>query len=345
MSEVYSGRQFVGMDLHRRRSVLVRMTASGEHLETVRIVNTGDRLADVMSRAGECPEVVLEATYGWYWAADALAELGASVHLAHPLGVKGFSYRRVKNDARDAADLADLLRMGRLPHAWIAPPATRELRELVRHRAKLVTMRSGCKAEVHAVLAKRGVWVPMTDLFGGEGTLLLDKVELPAPYKARVASLRRLIESLDFEIDVFTKLVCGRLAQHPGYTAIQQIPGIGAVLAAVFVAEIGDVHRFPGPSQLASWAGLTPRHHESDTTVHRGRITKQGSRQVRWAAIESVQMLPDTSYIGAVREKVAHRRGNHNIGAVAAARKQLQLVFYGLRDHQVRALRRGCRVA
>jgi len=66
------------MDLHRRRSALVRMTELGEHLETVRIVNTADRLADVMSRAGESPEVVLEATYGWYWAADALAELGAS---------------------------------------------------------------------------------------------------------------------------------------------------------------------------------------------------------------------------------------------------------------------------
>jgi transposase len=76
--------------------------------------------------------VVLEATYGWYWAADVLAELGASVHLAHPLGVKMFSYRRLKNDQRDAHDLADLLRMGRLPQAWIAPPAARELRELVR---------------------------------------------------------------------------------------------------------------------------------------------------------------------------------------------------------------------
>jgi hypothetical protein len=65
VSELYSGRQFVGMDLHRRRWVLVRMTESGEHLETVRIVNTADQLADVMSRAGECPEVVLEATYGW----------------------------------------------------------------------------------------------------------------------------------------------------------------------------------------------------------------------------------------------------------------------------------------
>jgi hypothetical protein len=136
--EAYAGRQFVGMDLHRRRSVLVRMTAAGEVLERVRIVNDVDGLAAVIGRAGESPEVVLEATYGWYWAVDALREQGARVHLAHPLGVKAFEYRRVKNDERDAADLADLLRMGRLPEAWIAPPATRELRELVRHRAKLV---------------------------------------------------------------------------------------------------------------------------------------------------------------------------------------------------------------
>src|SRR5207248_7176595 len=90
-----------------------------------------------------------------------------------PMGVKGFSYRRVKNDERDAADLADLLRMGRLPEAWIAPPATRELRALVRHRAKLVALRSSVKCQVHAVLAACGVQVPMSDLFGASGQQLL----------------------------------------------------------------------------------------------------------------------------------------------------------------------------
>jgi len=65
--------------------------------------NVPQYLEAVMARAGEAPEVVLEAAYGWYWAADTLAELGATVHLAHPLGVKMFSYRRVKNDQRDAA--------------------------------------------------------------------------------------------------------------------------------------------------------------------------------------------------------------------------------------------------
>src|SRR3954468_3725551 len=166
VSEAYDGKQIVGMDLHRRRSVLVRMTEAGERLETVRITNDPEYLGHVMSRAGESPEDVLEATYGGYWAADALAELGANVHLAHPLGVKMFSYRRVKNDERDAADLADLLRMGRLPEAWIAPPACRELRGWVRHRAKLVGLRSHLKCQVHAVLAGAGVQVVMSDLFG-----------------------------------------------------------------------------------------------------------------------------------------------------------------------------------
>jgi transposase len=154
MSE-YAGQQFVGIDLHRRRSVIVRTTDAGEVLETARIVNDADRLSSVLARAGESPEVVLEATYGWYWAVDVLAEAGAQVHLAHPLGVKGFAYRRVKNDVRDAADLADLLRMGRLPEAYIATPHERELRELVRHRAKFVALRSGLKAQVHGVLASR----------------------------------------------------------------------------------------------------------------------------------------------------------------------------------------------
>ena len=336
MSE-YAGRQFVGIDLHRRRTVLVRTTETGDALEAVRILNDVDSLNAVIARAGEDPEVVLEATYGWYWAVDTLQAAGAQVHLAHPLGVKAFEYRRVKNDFRDAADLADLLRMGRLPEAWIAPPATRELRELVRHRAKLVGLRSGCKAEVHAVLAKCGVRVPMTDLFGLEGTELLDRLRLPAPYEARVQSLQRLIDHLEDEIDLFARLARGKLVADPGYTAVQQLPGVGPILAAVFVAEVGDVTRFTKATQLASWAGLTPKHHESDTHVHRGRITKQGSRLVRWAAVESVKRIGPHTVVGAYKAQVAERRGK-NVGTVAAARKQIELVYYALRDHHVRAL-------
>jgi transposase len=325
------------MDLHRRRSVLVRMTETGEQLETVRISNDPGYLRAVMARAGEAPDVVLEAAYGWYWAADVLAELGAHVHLAHPLGVKMFSYRRVKNDQRDAADLADLLRMGRLPEAWIAPPATRELRGWVRHRAKLVGLRSSLKCQVHAVLAGAGVQVLMSDLFSPGGQELLVRVALAPESRARVDSALRVIAGLDFEIELFGKLVTNRLRSDHGYQAIQHIPGVGPVLAAVFVAEIGDVARFARPAQLASWAGLTPKHRESDTTVHRGPITKQGSRLVRWAAVEAVQRVGGHTRLGQVRDRVGQRRGR-NIGVVAAARELTALVFYGLRDGRVRCL-------
>jgi transposase len=334
--EGYDGRQVVGIDLHRRRSVIVRMTKAGERLDAVRIDNDPVALGLEIAKAGEAPEVVLEATYGWYWAVDVLQEAGAHVHLAHPLGVKGFAYRRVKNDVRDAADLADLLRMGRLPEAWIAPPPVRALREAVRHRAKLVALRSGLKAQVHAVLAKQGVNVAVSDLFGVGGRQLLDGLALDPPFTARVGSLLRLIDALDFEIDTVTRRTGAHLATHPGFRAIQAIDGVGPVLAAVFVAEIGDVTRFPGPAQLCSWAGLTPRHRESDTKVHRGRITKQGNTLLRWAAVEAVQRV-HSGPVGSTRARLAEHRGA-NIAKVAAARKLLTLVYWGLRDGHIRCL-------
>ena len=304
----YDGRRFVGVDLHRRRSVIVQMTPDGQRIgPAVRIDNDPFELARQVALWGESPQVVLEATYGWYWAADVLAEAGATVHLAHPLGVKGFAYRRVKNDERDAADLADLLRMGRLPQAWIAPPEIRGMREAIRHRSKLVAIRSGLKAQVHAVLAKQGVRVAVSDLFGVGGQQLLDDLELDAPFAARVTSLRRLIDAFTFEIDILTKRTSADLKTHPGFQAIQAIRGVGPVLAAIFVAEIGDVTRFARPQQLCSWAGMTPKHRESDTKVHRGRITKQGNPLVRWAAVEAVQTLRDGP-IGHARVSIGERR-------------------------------------
>jgi transposase len=330
-------REYVGIDLHRRRSVIVRKDAGGGLIETVQIDNDPVVLSEVVGRAGECPEVVLEATYGWYWAADVLSEVGAAVHLAHPLG-NNWGNRRVKNDERDAADLVDLLRLGRLAEAWIAPPGLRELRELVRYRAKLVAVRSGLKSGVHAVIAKQGLHFAVSDLFSPTGRVLLDDAPLDEAYRLRVTSLLGLIDHLSSEIDRFAGIVEDVLAGHPGYGAVQQIPGVGPVLAAIFVAEIGDITRFPGPAQLCSWAGLTPRHRESDTHVTRGHITKQGSRLVRWAAVEAVGRQRGPTPIRAFHHHVAERRNSNGIGRVAAARKLLTLVYYGLRDGNIRAL-------
>ncbi len=329
-------KQYVGIDLHRRRSVVVRKDDKGEVLSKVHIDNDPMALAAAVSAAGPNPEVVLEATFGWYWAADVLADLGANVHLAHPLG-NNWGNRRVKNDERDANDLVDLLRMGRLAEAWIAPPAIRELREMTRYRHKLVKLRSGLKAQVHAVMGKNGVLPAWSSMWGPAGTAQLDSLELPMAYSLRLESLRDLIELYGREVEILDRRIQMRLRDDAGYNAIQVIHGVGPVLAAVFVAEIGDVSRFPSPDRLCSWAGLTPRHRESDTKVRRGSITKQGSKMVRWAAVEAISRNHGDGKIKADYRRISERRGR-NIGRVAAARKLLRLVYYGLRDGEIRCL-------
>jgi transposase len=113
---------------------------------------------------------------------------------------------------------------------------------------------------------------------------------------------------------------------------IQTIPGVGPVLAAVFVAELGPVDRFAGAAQVSSWAGLTPKHPDSDLVAHRGRVTKQGSVLVRWAAVEAAHSVPPSAgWLTSKRSGIAERRGR-NIATVAVARRLLTLVYYGLRD-------------
>jgi len=106
--------------------------------------------------------VAVEATYGWYWAVDALLAARFEVHLAHSLGMKALQ-QRVKTDPRDVYELANLLRLGSLPGAYIAPPELRALRELVRHRRQLVRLSTAVKSGVRALLAKHNIaWPPAT---------------------------------------------------------------------------------------------------------------------------------------------------------------------------------------
>jgi len=331
-------RQYVAIDLHSRRSLIVRNNEHGEELEVVRIENDPVALSIALAAAGPEPEVAIEATYGWYWAVDVLQAEGARVHLVDPLGLNWDS-RRVKNDYRDCRELLDRLRLGILPEAWIAPPEVRELRELVRYRAKLVALRTGLKAQVKAVLAKEGLHPPIDDLWGVGGTHYLDGLKLPEAYAIRMQSLRQLVGVYSGEVEKLEREVHGLLADHAGYQAIQALDGVGRVLGAIFVAEIGDVSRFPNPQTLSSWAGLTPKHRESDVKVYRGGVTKRGSPLVRWAAIEAISHIRGGPKLKTDYHRIAARRGK-NIARVAVARKLLTLVYYGLRDGEIRCLAR-----
>ena len=150
-------------------------------------------------------------------------------------------------------------------------------------------------------------------------------------------SLRDLIDVYDTQVTTLERSIYDRLRGDRGYGTIQQINGIGPTMAGILVAEIGDVHRFRNAAALCSWAGLTPKHHESDTTVRRGGVTKQESRLVRWAVIEGTVRYHGGDRLAADWRRIAERRGKHK-ATVAIARKVLTLVYYGLRDGEIRCL-------
>jgi transposase len=201
VSDGIAGRQVVGIDLHLHRSVIARIDEHGDELGWVRIDNDPRVLVAECRKAGREVPVAIEATYGWYWAVDALLAAGFEVHLAHPLGMKALRKRkRVKTDPADGYELANLLRLGSLPEAYISPPDLRELRELVRHRRQLVKLATAVKAGIRALLAKHNIRLSATQLESDTATGLLDALTLPGTYATRLASQRRLMLVLADEI-------------------------------------------------------------------------------------------------------------------------------------------------
>ena len=208
----------------------------------------------------------------------------------------------------------------------------------MRYRFSLVGHRTSAKAQIHGVMAKNGILPVVGEMWGPRGTAQLD------PRAAQgLGHAPRFAAGSDRPLRRGDRHARPRhphqLKDDPGYRALQTLPGVGKVIAAIFVAEIGDITRFENPKKLCSWAGLTPKHRESDQTVHRGSITKQGSPLVRWAAIEAVgnYRAKGNEKLREDYRRIAERRGKYK-ARVAVARKLLTLVFYALRDGEVRCL-------
>ncbi|HET6870272.1 MAG TPA: IS110 family transposase [Solirubrobacteraceae bacterium] len=336
--------RWIGIDLHRRRSQIAVIDEQGELTMSKRIVNDRDTFRELLGDP-ESAHVVLEATYGWEWLAELLEEAGYDLHLAHPLRTRAIAAARVKTDAIDAKTLAQLLRAGFLPEAYVAPRELRDLRELLRHRATLTRMRSAIKNRVHAILAKHGIANEYSDLFGKGGRVFLTNLELRDAPRRRLDSLLSLIEDFDREINQTTTEIEQRAKLDDRVDVLTQIRGVGRYTAMLIIAEVGDVHRFPTARHLCAWAGLTPNVRSSDGKARIGHITRQGSPALRWALVEAAQKI--TTGSGPLREKyerIAKRRGA-KIAKVAVAREILTLAFYGLRDGEIRCLARRSRAS
>jgi transposase len=325
---------YIGVDLHRKRSQLAALDEDGELLFNRSVASEPDAFLRVFGELAPQPiEVAFEATIGWGWFADLLADAGVAAHMAHPLATRAIATARVKNDSVDARTLAHLLRTHLLPEAWIAPLEVREARRLVRMRASLVRIRSRLKCQIHALVAEAGIGVSMTDLFGRGGRELLADLRLPTVSARRLEANLRLIDVLSAEVEIARREIASHFRGDPRMARLLPIPGIGPLGAATVIAEVWDVDRFPSPERLTSWAGLTPTERSSADHTRRGHISKQGSRWLRWILVEAATNAVRDRQLGRFAARIARRRGV-KIARVALARRLLTLCYYALRDPQ-----------
>jgi transposase len=317
---------YVGIDVHRKRSQVAVVAEDGKVQLNKNVVNGTETLLRLIGDLPAGTPVAFEAAFGWGWLAQLLEDYGFEAHLVHPLRCKAIASARLKNDKVDAAILAQLLRADLLPEAWIAPPAVRQLRALLRHRAGLVRLRTQQQNRIHAVVADFG-YDRSGSYLSGPGRGWLAGLDLPPVSREVVADCLAVIDGLAPVID----RIDGELRQHakadPRVKTLTTLPGVGQFTALVMLAEIGDITRFGSARKLASWAGLTPTVRGSDLTVRHGHISKQGSAWLRWVMNQAAQTAKRSPEFSATYAAIAGRRGK-KIATIAISRKLLTRAWH-----------------
>jgi transposase len=334
---------YVGIDVHRKRSQVAVVDQAGKVLANRNVVNGVEPILKVIGQYSTHTPVAFEAAFGWGWLVERLDDYGYEPHLVHPTRCKAIAAARLKNDKVDAETLAQLLRADLLPEAWIAPPATRALRALLRHRVGLVRLRTLLRNRIHAVLADHGQDRP-AGCWTGPGRDWLTGLELPPVSRLVIDDCLSIIDGLQLVIDRLDVQVHDHARGDPRVKVLTQLPGVGEFTAVVMLAEIGDVSRFASARKLASWAGLTPTVRGSDTHVRHGHISKQGSVWLRWILIEAAQTAKRNPEFAESYRAMSRRRGK-KIATIAVARKLLTRAWHLLADAEAQQPHRKTRSA
>jgi transposase len=317
------------LDVHRDFCE-VAIVEAGEVRSAGRIETTPAALELFGQSLCASDRVVLEVTGNAWEVARILEPHVGRVLVVHP-GDTGIRQARAKTDRLDARALAKLLASGSLDGLWMPDEQTRALRRRLSRRSQLVRARTRAKNECHAVLVRRLITKPaVSDLFGLAGREWLREVELPVEERETVDGCLRQIEFLDQEIAEVEQRVAREALSSPQVKRLMTVPGVNVIVAATFLAAVGDISRFPTSRQLVGYLGLDPRVRQSGSTpATHGRVSKQGSASARHALVEAAwSVVRQPGPLHAFYQRIRARRG-HQVAVVAAARK-LACLFWCL---------------
>ena len=330
---------FVGLDYHQDSVQVCVVDRKGSELCNRSVENNDWAIKRIATRNGIPRRIAIEACCG---AADLAEELvtqrGLPVQLAHPGYVNRMKRSPDKTDLGDAQLLADLVRVNYLPQVWLAPRATRELRRLVRHRARLVRRRKDVKLRIRGLLRENRqkclharAWTKAwySWLIKGAGLSDSDRWVME-DHLEELVSLSGRIAAVEAKIQLHVK-------DDPLVEKLLTLSGVGLVTAVTLRAEIGRFDRFDTGKQLARFCGVTPRNASSGARQADAGLIKAGNPELRTVLIELAHRL--IHRIEGHWMKLAHgmlMRGKpKNVVAAAVANRWVRWLYHEVQRNHV----------
>lgn len=325
---------FYGLDVHKHFLQVCALAEDGKSRRDFRVGGRPEAVEAFARGLDRNDPVVLEATFHTWAIVQILRRSVDRVVVADPAQLKAIANARIKTDKVDAHILAQLLRLDFLPEVELPDPGTWALRQLMAHRRQLRRQSVATKNTIHGVLNRSLVRYPGKFLFTQKGFRWLAELELPAAERMVLDHQAALLREIQARLEVVDRALVEQARLHPDAKLLVTIPGVDVVVAMGFLAAIGSIDRFRSPQKLAAYFGLVPKIRQSGSTSYSGHITKAGSRNARWLAIEAAHTIARSrSPLAAAYHRLRRRKG-HQIAVTALARKLVVVVWHMLTTQQ-----------
>ncbi len=326
----------IGCDLHTRYQVIAMLDATTGEIVRRRLEHENGEAGRFYASLPKGARVGIEATGCTQWFERLLAECGHELWVGDPAEIRARAVRRQKTDARDAEHLLDLLLTNRFPRIWVPEPAERDVRQLLKHRDRLVRMRTSVKNQLHFLAMSQGV-CRRRKLWSTAGREELEGLELDAWASRRRRELLELLDQLEPKIVELDQAVETEARRRPAVVRLMTQKGVGPVVGLAFVLTVGPVQRFGNSRKLVSYLGLNPREDSSGGHQRLGHISKQGNAMLRWLLVEAAQSA--ARFDPQLRRpylRLKFRRGAQ-VAKVALARRLAVRLYWLLREARLEA--------
>ena len=326
---------YVGIDWAYRRAAWCAVNDGGAINGEGMIPADEDGLAQLVLELGSDVRACVETMSGAVWVKDQLELGGWSVDVAHAGKVRDIAPLACKTDKVDARVLAELCRRDLVPAVWVASLEDRAIKERLRRRAHLVKLRTSHRNRIFGLLTQFGLRISFTRLHQPDGIELLERRGVPSVWRDSIAEHLSQIDELQKRIRPIDSELRPIADSDPRARLLQTIPGVGPLIGLTFATEIGEVSRFSSATKLVGYAGLAPRIIQSGDRSATGRLSKAGSRTLRWAAVEAAtQAWRPTNPFHDHYRRLAARHGT-NPAKVSVGRKLLICSWHMLSRGQV----------